>query len=60
MDLYRGPQTALTKGLQRGLYSAIIAVRYRGHQTDLNIALYGSLYLATIMEVMEGPKLPLI
>jgi hypothetical protein len=34
--------------------------RYGGPQTDLTIALHVGLYLANIIEIIEGPTLPLL
>jgi hypothetical protein len=43
MDLYEGPQTALTVASLGGIYLAIIMDRYEGPQTSLIIALLGGL-----------------
>jgi hypothetical protein len=50
MDLYDGPQSALTIALHRGVDLAIIMDRYEGPQSALTIALLRKLYL-----VYNGP-----
>jgi hypothetical protein len=49
MDREKGPQTALTIALHRGLYLAILMDRDKGTRTAITIALHRGLYLAIIM-----------
>jgi hypothetical protein len=43
MDMEKGPQTALTIALDRGVYLAIIMDLEKGPQTALTIALHSGL-----------------
>jgi hypothetical protein len=49
MDRIRGPETALTLALHRGLYVAILIDLYIWPQTALTIALHCGILLAIIM-----------
>jgi hypothetical protein len=60
MDRYEGPQTALTIGLHRGLFLAILMDRYERPRTTLTIALHRGLYLGIIMYRYSGYKLPVL
>jgi hypothetical protein len=49
MDLYRGPQSALTIAMNAGIYILIIMDRYGGPKYTLSIALHAGVYIAIIM-----------
>jgi hypothetical protein len=50
----------MTKALLKGLYLAIILIRYERPQTPLTIDLFRGLYSSIILDRYVGPKLPLL
>jgi hypothetical protein len=55
----KGPKTALTIALHRGLYLTIILDRHEGPHTALSITLHRGVYLAIITFRYGGPTRPL-